>query len=76
LRDPPPLFCGATISCCSHWLSCLLHTTWAATFSNNECEANDVFVEASDDEDDIVSAADILENNELLPLFISSLFLL
>jgi hypothetical protein len=27
-------------------------------------------VEASDDEDDIFSAADILENNELLPLFL------
>jgi hypothetical protein len=52
LRDPPPLLGGTTIS-----LSCLLHTAWVKTSSNDDCEANDEFVEASDEEDDIFSAA-------------------
>jgi hypothetical protein len=57
-----------------HCLSHLLHTAWVAASSNDDCETNDEFVEAFNDEDDIVSAADVLENNELLPLFISSQF--
>jgi hypothetical protein len=57
LHDPPHLLGGTTISCCSHCLSHLLRTAQVATSSNDDCEANDEFVEASNDEDDIFSAA-------------------
>ncbi len=78
MRDPPPLRGGATISCCSHCLSRLLCTARVATSSNDDCEANDEFVEASNDEDDIFSAADgswkIMSYS--LSLYFQSIFLL
>ena len=45
----------------------LLSHSLGCNFFNDDCEANDEFVEASDDEDDISSVADTLGNYKLLP---------